>query len=147
MKTTIAIDPGVGGGLAILRDGEITLHAMPESLSEIADLIRSNYHNATIVCEEVPKFCGGKLPESTTYVMAQNFGRIEGIVAGLQARLVRVHPKTWQKTFSVSRDGKKHGPWKARLKALSRELFPHLDITNKTADALLILEHAKRNNL
>jgi len=26
-------------------------------------------------------------------------------------------------------------------------LFPHLDVTLKTADALLLLEHARRNNL
>lgn len=146
MKTLIAVDPGKGGGLAVLDHDAIHLSPMPESITEICALIRS-FGPSTVILEEVPKYCGGKRPESTTFVLAQNLGRIEGIVTAIGYPLVRVHPKSWQKTFSISRDRQKSDAWKRRLKALACELFPHLDVTLKTADALLLLEHARRNNL
>jgi len=146
MKTLIAVDPGKGGGIAVLDREGVHLHNMPESLADICAQLRE-YGAATVILEEVPKYCGGKRPESTTFVLAQNLGRIEGIVTAIGYPLVRVHPKAWQKTFSISRDKQKSDAWKRRLKALACELFPHLDVTLKTADALLLLEHARRNNL
>ena len=146
MKTIIAVDPGKGGGIAVLNHEGIHLHSMPESLADICAQLRE-YGAATVILEEVPKYCGGNRPESTTFVLAQNLGRIEGIVTAIGHPLVRVHPKSWQKTFSISRDKAKSDQWKRRLKALACELFPQLDVTLKTADALLLLEHARRANL
>jgi len=146
MKTIIAVDPGKGGGIAILDHEGIHLHNMPESLVDIYVMLRE-YGAAKVILEEVPKYTGQNRNEATTFVLAQNLGRIEGIVTAIGYPLVRVHPKAWQKTFSISRDKAKSDAWKRRLKALACELFPHLDVTLKTADALLLLEHARRNNL
>ena len=146
MKTLIAVDPGKGGGIAVLDKDGIHLHNMPESLSDICAQLRE-YGVATVILEEVPKYTGQNRNEATTFVLAQNLGRIEGIVTAIGYPLVRVHPKAWQKTFSVSRDKQKSDAWKRRLKALACELFPHLEVTLKTADALLLLEHARRANL
>jgi hypothetical protein len=79
--------------------------------------------------------------------MAQNFGRIEGAAIALGWRMVRVHPKQWQKAHGLVKSGATQGEWKRRLRALAAELYPGQDVTLKTADALLILDWARRANL
>lgn len=146
MKTIVAIDPGVSGGLAI-RDagGQIELLAMPESLPDLCGLLRFwKVGDATLYIEEVPKFVGRNIPSSTTAVLFQNVGRIEGIAAALGYSLHRVGPKVWQEPLGLG--GKKScansSEWKRKLKAKAEELYPTLDVTLKTSDALLILHYA-----
>jgi len=146
MPTIVAVDPGVSGGLAIAFDEDIELHAMPETLTELHQLLRTNAtKNAELWIEEVPKFAGKNIPSSTTAVLFQNVGRIEGIAVSLGYVLHRVTPVAWQQPLGLggrkSCDGQIE--WKRKLKNKAQELYPFLDVTLKTADALLILRHAK----
>jgi len=72
--------------------------------------------------------------------MFRNYGRLEGILASLNARIEYLPPKKWQTALGLG-DKKTHGNrWKAHLKGRAQSLYPQLTVTLKTADALLILE-------
>jgi hypothetical protein len=142
----IAIDPGASGGIAVRdHDGTVTTYKMPKEHSEIVHILRGHTGpNTTVIIEEVPKFCGRALPASSIFVMAQNHGVLIGAVLALGFTLRRVPPKEWQKSLGTSK--KAHGDaWKRFLKARAQELFPEQDVTLATADALLMLDWARRN--
>ncbi len=68
----------------------------------------------------------GKMNLRSTAVLFRNFGQIVGVLASLKCRLGK------------SAD---HGDrWKAHLKGRAQALFPRVEVTLKTADALLIPE-------
>ena len=139
----VAVDPGVGGGLAILTSETVRLEPMPSTLTEILELLRY-YKNADAVCiiEDIPKFAGKFRNESTTAVLFQNYGRVEGIAVSLGYSVVRVQPRAWQAVLGLGKRGdRSHAEWKRALKNKAQELFPFLSPTLKTADALLMLHH------
>ena len=99
----MAVDPGVSGGLAI-RDagGVITLWPMPDSVPGIVGILRTHkVADAELWIEEVPKFTGKNIPSSTTAVLFQNVGRIEGAAVALGYSLHRVTPKAWQEPLGL----------------------------------------------
>ena len=140
----IAIDPGVGGGIAFIdTDGSAQAFPMPATLHDIRKelhlLSRSSFGPVTVFLEELPKFAG-KMSGSSIGVMFRNYGRIEGLLAAFEARIEYIPPKKWQTALGLG-EKKSHGPrWKAHLKGRAQALYPNLSVTLKTADALLILE-------
>jgi hypothetical protein len=144
----IAIDPGVGGGIAYTdTDGSVHALPMPATLHDISKelhlLSRSTFGPVTVFLEELPKFAG-KMSGSSIGVMFRNYGRIEGLLAAFEARIEYIPPKKWQTCLGLG-DKKTHGPrWKAHLKGRAQALYPNLSVTLKTADALLILEAGKK---
>jgi len=144
----IAIDPGVGGGIAYIdTDGSTHALPMPGTLHDMDTqlMILCTAHNTTsadtptVFLEELPKFAG-KMSGSSMATMFRNYGRIEGILAAYGARIEYLPPKKWQSALGLG-DKKTHGNrWKAHLKGRAQALFPKLSVTLKTADALLILE-------
>ena len=140
----IAIDPGVGGGIAFIdTDGSAQAFPMPTTLHDISKelhlLSRSSFGPVTVFLEELPKLAG-KMSGSSIGVMFRNYGRIEGLLAAFEARIEYIPPKKWQTALGLG-DKKTHGPrWKAHLKGRAQALYPNLSVTLKTADALLILE-------
>ena len=158
----IAIDPGVGGGIAYIdTDGSVHALPMPETLHDLMEQISiicvefEDYgqgipekhlrHNLepVVFLEELPKFAG-KMSCSSMATMFRNYGRIEGLLAAYGARIEYLPPRKWQQVLGLG-DKKTHGPrWKAHLKGRAQALFPRLTVTLKTADALLILEAGKK---
>jgi len=143
VKTLVAVDPGASGGLAI-RDcgGSIWLQPMPDSLPALVGLLRTyKTADAELWIEEVPKFTGKNIPSSTTAVLFQNVGRVEGAAVALGYSLHRVPPKVWQEPLGLG--GRKsvdtQAQWKRKLRGKAEELYPTLDITLATADAVLVL--------
>jgi hypothetical protein len=144
----IAIDPGVGGGIAYTdTDGSTHALPMPGTLHDMDTqfMILCTAHNTTsadtptVFLEELPKFAG-KMSGSSMATMFRNYGRIEGILAAYGARIEYLPPKKWQAALGLG-DKKTHGArWKAHLKGRAQALYPQLTVTLKTADALLILE-------
>ena len=140
----IAIDPGVGGGIAYTdTDGSVHALPMPATLHDISKelhlLSRSTFGPVTVFLEELPKFAG-KMSGSSMATMFRNYGRLEGILASLNARIEYLPPKKWQSILGLG-DKATHGNrWKAHLKGRAQALYPNLSVTLKTADALLILE-------
>ena len=148
----IAIDPGVGGGIAYIdTDGSVHALPMPSTLHDLDTqmMILCTKHNTTsadtptVFLEELPKFAG-KMSGSSMATMFRNYGRIEGLLAAYGARIEYLPPKKWQGALGLG-EKKTHGArWKAHLKGRAQALHPRLTVTLKTADALLILEAGKK---
>lgn len=139
----IAIDPGVGGGIAYTdTDGSVHALPMPETVHDLRQTLQVLCYGVpapTVFLEELPKFAG-KMSGSSMATMFRNYGRIEGLLTSHQCRIEYLPPKKWQQALGLG-DKKTHGPrWKAHLKGRAQALHPRLTVTLKTADALLILE-------
>jgi hypothetical protein len=140
----IAIDPGVGGGIAYIdTDGSVHALPMPDTVGDLRvqlEILCTAENTGPIVfLEELPKFAG-KMSGSSMATMFRNYGRIEGLLSSYRARIEYLPPKKWQSILGLG-DKKTHGNrWKAHLKGRAQALYPQLTVTLKTADALLILE-------
>lgn len=151
MRTILAIDPGVSGGMAVSRFGKTECWPMPETQGDLLALVRDIRTAAAteaseLVCvlEQVSGFAGKAQPGSAMFRFGEHFGFIKGVIQTLGIRLVLVRPQVWQKGFGLGTASAcaSKTEWKNKLKAEAQRRFPHLTVTLKTADALLILEYA-----
>lgn len=147
----IAIDPGANGGIAIFRHGTVLALPMPQTEGEIAEIIRDVADDCLVgtiaYVEKVGGFVAGNAaPGSAMFNFGRNFGFILGVLAALDVRTIMVTPQAWQKALGLGHRDKAtdKATWKNKLKAEAWRLYPALKPTLKTADALLILEHAMR---
>lgn len=144
MKRILAIDPGMSGGIAYHGHGGIILDSMPATDQDISILV-SDRLAISDVCyiEKVGGYVGGKgAPGSSMFNFGYNVGFLHGLIAASKTRVIEVPPQRWQKTLGAG-TSKTHGKrWKGHLKGLAQQRQPSLHITLKTADAVLILEHA-----
>ena len=104
-----------------------------------------------VVCvlEKVGGYAGKGQPGSAMFVFGENFGFWKGVIQALEIRLELVRPQVWQKGLGLgtaSACGSKP-EWKNKLKAEAQRRFPHLTVTGRTADALLLLDYAMRTGL
>jgi len=148
--TTIAIDPGAAGGIAVQRDHQpVSATAMPDTEGDIVHFLRAIAGQAdevVAIVEEVGGYIGKAQPGSSAFKFGRNFGFILGVLQTLGVRVELVRPQKWQKALSL---GSASGcasktEWKNKLKAVAQRLYPHLKPTLATADALLILDYALR---
>ena len=149
MKVVIAIDPGKSGGVAVSAFGKTFCHPMPGTEGDRLELIRdfkrmSDVEGCECVCvlEQVGGFVGKGQPGSAMFKFGDGYGFLKGVVQTLGIKLVRVCPQVWQKVFSLGTAAScaNSREWKNKLKAEAQRRFPDLNVTLKTADALLILE-------
>jgi hypothetical protein len=151
----IGIDPGKSGGIAWSSPLGDCAAPMPATLGDFRKLIfdilldqQFFTNDATVTCyiEELPKFVRA-IPSSAVFVMARNYGQLEGVLAGFQVQTVHVRPQVWQKALGLGDSkGMTKTQWKNKLKGRAQDLYPEEDITLKTADALLIY-HAAQHRL
>jgi hypothetical protein len=76
------------------------------------------------------------------FQFGRNVGFLHGLIAASRTRVIEVPPQTWQKTIQAGTKATHGTRWKAHLKGIAQQRQPRLTITLKTADAVLILEHA-----
>ena len=144
--TTIGIDPGGSGGIAIMRGDQVEAHKMPKTARDLWYLL-AGLDPATCWIEKVHA-----TPQQGV-VSAFKFGYAAGVVhqaatcAGLRIEIVT--PQKWQKHHGLIVKGRGLGQddtsKKNRNKAKAQELFPQLRITHAIADALLIAEYGRAN--
>ena len=151
MTTYIAIDPGVNGGIAWQGSALPSCMGMPDSDTEIAEeigLLYSMRPGVKCIIEDVPKFVGRKLPGSGMFVLGFNCGLVRGIAVSLRMPVILVRPQDWQKHFRLGSKGDSTTTeHKNKLKAEAQRRYPHLKVTLKTADALLMLAYAQEKQL
>ncbi len=156
MRAIVAIDPGMSGGFAVRWFGKTDCWAMPETPGDLLERLReiksvAGLEGDELVCvlEEVSGFAGKAQPGSAMFKFGEHFGFIKGIVQALGVRLVMVRPQVWQKGFGLGTASKcaSKTEWKNKLKAEAQRRFPQINVTLKTADALLILEHGVREGI
>jgi hypothetical protein len=151
----LAIDPGKAGGIVAgnkrLGLGP-TACSMPKTDRDIADRLEPpknwGWEDKTAYLEDLVKFTGRPMPSSRMAIYASNWGIIKGILTAHSYRIVLVPPKKWQKALGLgSATGLSTTEWKNKLKQMAQQLFPDIDVTLSTADALLIYEAARRGDL
>ncbi len=119
---------------------------MPETQGDLLERLRelknvAGLEGDELVCvlEEVSGFAGKAQPGSAMFRFGEHFGFIKGVIQALGIRLVMVRPQVWQKGFGLGTASAcaSKSEWKNKLKAEAQRRFPQLDVTLKTADALL----------
>jgi crossover junction endodeoxyribonuclease RuvC len=156
MRSVIAIDPGMSGGVAVRWFEKTDCWPMPETQGDLLERLReiktiAGLEGDELVCvlEEVSGFAGKAQPGSAMFRFGEHFGFIKGVVQAMGLRLVLVRPQVWQKGFGVGKASAcaSKTEWKNKLKAEAQRRFPHLNVTLKTADALLLLEYAVKEKI
>lgn len=157
MKTIIAADPGLSGGIVIGRVEEVSPHAffsMPETEADVVEALREAVNSSepddmpTLVVEKLPLFVsvpGGRVSGASMAKLHRNAGILTGAALALCMRIVEVDPHSWQKHFRLGTKKSAGGytAWKNVLKGEAQKRFPTVKVTHAIADALLIWEFAK----
>ena len=147
----IGIDPGKSGGIAWSSPNGDRSAPLPATLGDFREQVfnilgeQGFFHAISeSVCylESPPKFVKA-IPGSAVFVMAQSFGRIEGVLAAFKVPTVTITPQAWQKAHGLGTRGEMTTTqWKNKLKARAQSLYPEERVTLATADALLIFNAA-----
>jgi hypothetical protein len=145
---TIAIDPGVNGGVAWHYNGKTTALRMPPTDFDTCQLLANLSKGQDLVelfIELPPLFAGRNIPGSAIGKMMLNYGICYGAAVALGFKIHPVRPPIWQKAHPVGTKGElSTTEWKNKLKARAAELYPDNHVTLATADALLILDAGLR---
>ena len=137
----IGIDPGKGGGVAIITNETVTLHNCPRTVDAMAHLIDMCLsdvaaYRTRVFLEKVWAFPTDGRVGSFTF--GENYGQWQGILASHELEPTLVTPKMWQSHFEIKK-GLPKNVRKKILKQMAIERCPNTKkITLKTADALLI---------
>ena len=140
-KKCIGIDPGKGGGVAVITNETVALHNCPRTVDEMAILIGMCLSNVSayrtkVFLEKVWAFPTDGRAGSFTF--GENYGQWQGILASHELKPTLVTPKQWQSHFEIKK-GLKKDVRKKILKQMAIEKCPNTKkVTLKTADALLI---------
>lgn len=145
----IGIDPGGSGGIAMIDEDYTVAFKMPaterdlwHSLTEISSAASRD----VVYIEKVAAMPGQGVSSMFRFGMSYGGLRMAVIAAGL--RLVEVPPGVWQKPFRLPTQKKAGNTAKKNAhKARAQELFPDLKITHAVADALLIAEYGRRQEV
>ena len=139
----IGIDPGVNGGVAIIENGQIETTGRPETVKDMADYIEAakwDCINMFCIIERVHSMPGQGV--ASTFKFGMNYGQWLGILASLRVPYKEVTPQMWMKYYgSLPKDKKAR---KTRLKHLAQSLYPSINVTLKTADAILLANYCKQ---
>ena len=140
-KKCIGIDPGKGGGLAVITSETVKVYPCPQTVDDMAMLIGMclndvSAYRTRVFLEKVWAFpTDGRVG---SFSFGQNFGHWQGILASHELKPELVTPKTWQAHFEVKK-GLPKDIRKKLLKQMAIERCPSIKrVTLKTCDAILI---------
>ena len=140
-RKCIGIDPGKGGGIAVITDETVTLHNCPRTVKDMALLIGICLNDVAayrtrVFLEKVWAFPTDGRAGSFTF--GENYGQWQGILASHELTPSLVTPKEWQSHFEIQK-GLQKNIRKKILKQIAQDKCPSVKkVTLKTADALLI---------
>lgn len=160
-RVILAIDPGRAGGVAVYLPpeavapdaGGVLAYPMPDTPGGVLEAVRDAVtaaggpEHVTAYIERVSGYAGGPgQPGSAMFRFGEGYGFIQGVVMTLGMRLELVTPQKWQKALGLGHREKTQSKceWKNKLKAEAERLYPGVKVTLATADALLLLEYARR---
>ncbi len=137
--TFIGIDPGLSGGIAWTGPDGIAAEKMPETEADILRLLAAHARDAVAVIERVHAFPkAGVVP---SFNLGRSYGFLRGCLFGLGIPFVEVTPVKWQTALGCLTKGNKNVS-----KARAQQLYPHLQISHATADALLLATYCARHD-
>ncbi len=141
----------------------ITSCAMPQTEGDVLTLLRATTESAILsgdcrvaYIEKVGGYVGRSKgrkedgeqqgqPGSAMFKFGRGVGHCIGVLQTLDWRIIEVTPQVWQKALSLgTRGSMTKTEWRNKKKAEAQRLYPGQAVTLATADALLILEYARR---
>ena len=156
----IGIDPGLSGGIAILKENKVLdLFDMPVmsegkknkrqlNSAQLANLIKKNIktnEDVAVVVEQVNAMPGQGV--TSMFNFGQSFGAIKGVCAALEVPIYFVRPSKWKKYFDLINSSKDASRTKVieMYPTLSEKLSKKKDV-NKS-DAILIARFFRETRL
>ncbi len=138
VKGWIGIDPGVSGGMALLRPQGTTETVAFKHATEkdVYDALCDWPDYAFVVIEKVS--ASPQMGVVSAFTFGASYGLLRGILMGMYP-FEAVTPQKWQRELGCLTRGNKNVS-----KAKAQQLFPSLKITHSIADALLLAEYARR---
>ena len=140
--TYIGIDPGAKGGLAVIRDGGITV--APYEKSRYIEILSRVPTDSVCCLAHVHAMPGQGV--TSMFNFGQNFGWVQGVLEAMGISYELVQPQKWKKEFSITGD-------KNSSIMVCKRLFPGVSLlptercrkdNDGMAEALLMAEYAKR---
>lgn len=154
----VGIDPGASGGIAVLRGHEFAVTALDKTTDrDVWNFLASAASGRPVVAaiERNTGYVGdGGNTGSSMFVFGESSGFLRGLLVAAGASFERVQPNAWQKALGIPPRGRKSptraaepkAAFKRRLRQVAEQLFPRVNVTNATADALLLAEYARRKH-
>lgn len=147
----IGIDPGVCGGLAIYRPGEITkVIKMPRDLFELQDYFKhmNDICKPIVFLEKVqlrPDDVSADSPGKAFRIqkLLNEFEKLKNIMTMCDIPYILVHPQKWQNTLKLKIKNEEKKDRKNRYKDIAGDLYPNIKTTLWNADALLIMHFGR----
>lgn len=139
----LAIDPGVGGGMALLLPtGEIKLrkYTTESEFMDFVSVMGSRDNSNACFIEDVPAYVSSLTSNASSFKLGLNFGFEMGVIRGLGVPLHLIGPKKWQAGLRGLKPKMGYTARKRCLVDNAKRLYPSLKVTNATADALLLLD-------
>ena len=134
----MGIDPGKSGGIAVVDPAKRLVYAtkMPDTLRGLLNVIKRHAEGTVCYLEQVHSMPrdGGK----ASFTFGRGFGHIELALTVYDVQYALVLPQTWQRALHTLTGGDKN-----ITKAKAQRMFPRLNVTHATADALLIATYCR----
>lgn len=142
----VGVDPGIGGGVAVL-DGETARAYVMPPLTTFAQRLREQPPEHVFIerAQAMPK-----QGVTSMFTYGRHFGELLGVLVALRLQHTLVRPRDWCRAMHVGTAAET--PKHRSLEACER-LFPHLDLRATTrskkphtgiVDALCIAEYGRR---
>jgi len=142
----IGIDPGKSGGVGFIFDRSAVATPMPTTERDIYGLLANmqSSHAPRAIIEKVHSMPKQGVVSSFTF--GRNYGFLRGCLVALNISFREVPPQAWQRYLEIPKRKKDETQpqFKRRLVVVAQQMFPHLKLTQKTADAVLIAEYCRR---
>lgn len=142
----IGVDPGLGGGIAVLSVEGVPLltSKMPESERDILDLLEEfggtdtlGRPKARAVLERVRS--SPQMGVTSSFTFGRGYGGLRMALTALRIPFDEVTPQAWQKAMSCLTKGDKNVS-----KRRAQDLFPTVKCTHAISDALLLADYSRR---
>ena len=155
MPNFIGIDPGLSGGIA-WKDSNwpARSYKMPATDKDLHQMVSMSVPaDKSVQCFAIVELVTGWMPGSRAvtsqmFKLGKNYGAILMALTSLNIPFEVVMARVWQKALGIARrkKGESDNKWKNRLKSKAQQLYPKVNVTLATADALLILEYCRRKH-
>ncbi len=136
----IGIDPGLSGGIAILREDGSVFHTlkMPTTEKDLVEYFLSDGEFVACACLERVS-ASPQMGVTSAFTFGKGYGGLRMALTAAQIPFDEVSPQRWQKAMQCLTRGDKN-----ISKRRAQELFPHEKVTHAVADSLLIAEYCRR---
>ena len=147
MALFVGVDPGKGGGIAILDQNGVVLlsERMPETDADLLEILLWPSREAPMLpCRAVIEKVASspQMGVASAFSFGVQFGRCCALLTAARLPFDMIAAAKWQRRLDCFSEGDKRV---TRARAL--QLFPSTKVTHYIADALLLAEYCRRESI